>query len=428
MKILKLLSDLRSTTKPTKKIELLQPFKNDDLASMFFHYALNPFITFGITNLKKSKKQGKKKLNNGMFSAYIAILSKLKEREWTGNKARTKLENFISQFNKDSQDLMLCILKKDLKAGIGASTVNKVIRDKIPEFKTQKGKAIEVGVEKDPKVYKKKLKKELKKLDYPLIGEYKYDGLRCEAIRDNSNVTFVSNNGKELFFPYLINEVLEIIDDGEVLDGEMYHKDGFQKIMTQARREKDRNVKDLKKNAKFMVFDLITKDTLYKDKKLNIPLYHRKRTLRHKFEEYDGVPIVFEKFKVLNNPEEVMKFYSKALKLGFEGIMLKIPNSRYECKKNNNWRKLKPELEMDCKVLKVLPHKKNPKMFGKVLVKQENGVKSKVGGGWSDKLRLKYWKNPNLIIGKVIECKYQELTDDGKMRFARFKRFRPDKG
>jgi ATP-dependent DNA ligase len=66
-------------------------------------------------------------------------------------------------------------------------------------------------------------------------------------------------------------------------------------------------------------------------------------------------------------------------------------------------------------------------MLGKVLVKQENGVAGEVGSGFNDADREYIWNNKDKFLGRKIECKFQELTDDGKMRFPIFLRFRDDK-
>jgi len=49
-----------------------------------------------------------------------------------------------------------------------------------------------------------------------------------------------------------------------------------------------------------------------------------------------------------------------------------------------------------------------------------NGVKVKVGSGFSIDQRNKFYKNPDLIIGKMITVKFFEETPDGSLRFPIF--------
>ncbi|MBI0275428.1 hypothetical protein I6H07_06210 [Hafnia alvei] len=50
-----------------------------------------------------------------------------------------------------------------------------------------------------------------------------------------------------------------------------------------------------------------------------------------------------------------------------------------------------------------------------------------VGTGFDDALRNKLWSERNDLIGKIIQVKYRETTDAGKMRFPSYERMRWDK-
>ena len=55
---------------------------------------------------------------------------------------------------------------------------------------------------------------------------------------------------------------------------------------------------------------------------------------------------------------------------------------------------------------------------------ENKGVSVKVGSGFSIDERKKYYKNPNLIIGKKITVQYFEETPDKSLRFPTFKGIR----
>jgi hypothetical protein len=49
------------------------------------------------------------------------------------------------------------------------------------------------------------------------------------------------------------------------------------------------------------------------------------------------------------------------------------------------------------------------------------------GTGYNDEQRLTLWTQRELLIGKTIEVKFQNLTNKGRARFPVFIRLRPDK-
>ena len=52
-------------------------------------------------------------------------------------------------------------------------------------------------------------------------------------------------------------------------------------------------------------------------------------------------------------------------------------------------------------------------------------VKSKVGSGFTNDERGFYWDIRDTLIGRIVEIKYQELTDDGSsLRFPVFSKLK----
>lgn len=65
--------------------------------------------------------------------------------------------------------------------------------------------------------------------------------------------------------------------------------------------------------------------------------------------------------------------------------------------------------------------------FGGFRVLTPNGMVTRVGGGYSDKLKTEVNENPESWIGRIVECEHQPpFTPDGKMRFPVFCRFRSE--
>lgn len=102
--------------------------------------------------------------------------------------------------------------------------------------------------------------------------------------------------------------------------------------------------------------------------------------------------------------------------------MLRKPESKYEGKRSATLLKVKKFFDVD---VKVIGHQKGTGKYKDVMgalnVEDKQGVKFKVGTGFTDKERDDPPK-----IGAIIEVKYQERTNDGSYRFPSFKRVRTD--
>ena len=118
---------------------------------------------------------------------------------------------------------------------------------------------------------------------------------------------------------------------------------------------------------------------------------------------------------------------------GYEGIMIKDPLSRYECKRSSSWLKSKPVIEVSLIVKKVEEGTgKNKGRLGAILAEGNDDDKNfriSVGSGFTDIQREEFWENRNYLRGKIIEIKADAITksQEGEfwsLRFPRFKTFR----
>ncbi|MBP3959022.1 DNA ligase [Gemmata sp. G18] len=108
--------------------------------------------------------------------------------------------------------------------------------------------------------------------------------------------------------------------------------------------------------------------------------------------------------------------------LGGEGLMLRKPGSHYERVRSSTILKVKKFLDMEVVVTDYEPGEgRHAGRVGALWVRLSTGVKCKVGTGLKDKDR----DNPP-AKGSIITVKYQELTDDGALRFPVYVGPRPD--
>ena len=127
-------------------------------------------------------------------------------------------------------------------------------------------------------------------------------------------------------------------------------------------------------------------------------------------------------------------FNRKCIDKGFEGIMVKPANGKYECKRSSLWLKVKPFIEVSLSVTDVEEGTgRNIGKLGALIVEGTDGdkfIKTNVGSGLSDKDREEFWKAKDKLIGQVVEVRADAITqnqdakDEWSLRFPRFLRFR----
>ncbi len=150
----------------------------------------------------------------------------------------------------------------------------------------------------------------------------------------------------------------------------------------------------------------------------------------------DKINLIYKKMINLDEPEgqEIYKdFNNKSIIEGFEGIMIKDPESFYECKRSTTWLKLKPVIEISLEVKDFEEGSgRNEVKLGAIIAEgNENGkfFKLNIGSGFSDDQRESFWKARNELIGRIVEVKADSISKSQEgnywsLRFPRFKCFR----
>jgi DNA ligase-1 len=127
------------------------------------------------------------------------------------------------------------------------------------------------------------------------------------------------------------------------------------------------------------------------------------------------------------------KDYNKAMvAAGYEGIMIKDPEAKYECKRSTSWLKQKPFIEVTLSISSVEEGTgRNEGRLGAVVCHGTDDGKDivvNVGSGFTDSDRTTYWDSRGDLLGQMIEVRADAVTQnqDGtySLRFPRFLRFR----
>ncbi|WP_185962673.1 DNA ligase [Thalassomonas sp. M1454] len=122
----------------------------------------------------------------------------------------------------------------------------------------------------------------------------------------------------------------------------------------------------------------------------------------------------------IQSRQHLQELLDDVVKNGGEGLMLHRANAIYVAGRNNNVLKLKPHFDAEAVVVAHLPGQgKFSGMLGSLLVENSEGIRFKVGTGFSNEQRL----NPPQV-GSIITYKYWGYTKTRVPRFASFLRQR----
>lgn len=128
--------------------------------------------------------------------------------------------------------------------------------------------------------------------------------------------------------------------------------------------------------------------------------------------------------KSVKSKEELEEELLRVESLGGEGLIVRRPDALYSMGRSRDILKVKSYLDMEAVVTGHVPGKgKNRGKLGSLLVELPDGIRCKIGTGYSDEER----ENPP-PVGATITFKYYGLYQSGIPKFPSFLRIKQDKG
>lgn len=410
------------------KESILQEAVTEGLTEFFdgLRMALDNLYTFGVKQVPIKDEEGGQGL---AWTNFVELADALYRRKITGHEARDAINLAMSVATKDQwNDWYRRILIKDLRCGVSEKTVNKVLKktdiSPVPVFECM---LAHDGANHESKITGKKL------------VEPKLDGVRALTVVDyeSRTVTMYTRNGKVLENFTHITKVFENNIDNfarsHVFDGEIV-SNTFNQLMKQVHRKENVQADD----AKLVLFDIVP---LFEFKQGQSVMGQKRRSafLRENFSKIFGdsncVEIIPQKefdLDVLTDEIE-FKDYNKAMvEAGYEGILIKDGNAKYECKRSTSWLKQKPFIEVSLEIREVEEGTgRNVGRLGALVCSGHDDGKEihvNVGSGFSDSDRRDLWDSRESLFGQIVEVRADAVSQnqDGtySLRFPRFMRFR----
>ncbi len=277
------------------------------------------------------------------------------------------------------------------------------------------------------------------KLKFPLLCTPKLDGIRC-----------VKTRGQALsrkFLPIPNHHIRKTIErlfpdgcDGEIIVPNVSFNETSGAVMRH----------DSEPVFKYFIFDYVKDglDKRYADRMMDL----RQAIKDMPVQAYDVAMLVLP--VVINNQEELDIYEADCLEDGYEGVMMRSPDSPYKLgrstEKEGYLLKLKRFEDSEAEVLELVEKMRNDNEAQKDNVGhtkrqtlQENmtpmntlgsmkvrdvktGVEFSIGSGLDDATRDLVWKNKAAYIGKLVKYKHQPsgAKEQGAPRFPVFLGFR----
>ena len=411
------------------KEAILKEAVNEGLTEFFegCRMALDNLYTFGVKQVPIKEEDGGQGLS---WDNFLELADSLYKRRLTGHAARDAINLAMGVATKEQwNDWYRRILIKDLRCGVSEKTVNKVLKGSdiapVPVFECQLSHD---AANHEGKLTGKK------------IVERKLDGVRCLTVIDyeSRTVTQYTRNGKVLEnFKHITDYLEKFMDEfgrSYVLDGEIM-SNSFQDLMKQVHRKDNVKASD----AVLNLFDIVP---LFEFKQGQSTLGQKRRSsflknFENIFKDSGFITIVPQvEFDLDSLVDEVAfrDYMKEMVAAGYEGVMIKDPNAKYECKRSHSWLKMKPFIEVSLSVTSVEEGTgRNVGKLGAIVCEGEDDGKKIVvncGSGFTDEQRAEFWAAKDTLIGQVVEVRAdaatrsQDSEDIWSLRFPRFLRFR----
>jgi DNA ligase-1 len=415
--------DLRATSSTIDKQGIIEDYCNHSSAAASFTknillYTYHPLWQYNVTsdNLKKKNHLVARK---NEYKNFFDLLDALKSRQITGHDAISAVNSFIEHYS-EYEELIHCIIDKDLKTRAGDKIINKAIPDHIPEF------SVALADKYEPKLVDWK--------DEWYVSR-KIDGARCIGIVDsNGDTTFYSRTGKEFDTLAVVRggikalNITDVVFDGELCLVDDDGNEDFQGVMKQLKK-KDHTIP----NPSFKIFDMLTHDEFYSKKgEQNRPYSIRYNNLREVMRDNTCACLSVLGQELIKDDDHFAEWTKRGNDYGWEGVMLRA-DEPYKGKRSKDLLKVKKFFDNEYKVIDTemgdFRYVKDSAeweetMLSCVMIQHKNNI-VRVGSGFTIEQRQEFYQDPSKILGKIITVQYFEETknQDGgiSLRFPTFK-------
>ena len=412
---------LQSLNGVNLKQEFIKAHSNDDWFKKFLYYALNPVLTYNVSEKTLRKFVGtpltNKKAKLVFFGDIFECCEYLSRLRGVDDATLRQVQLLLYRSEPDARELFVKLLAKTLRLGVTAKTVNKIIPHLIPEWEVQQAYPID---------------------KYPVANgtefwlTQKLNGVRATLY----NGQLIARSGVPFKGLDHILKELRWADCAHIaLDGELTLADTHGLRDNEAFREATgilNSDDEHKTGICFTIFDAIP----YADFDSANPKvsYSHRRTILNEVEETVSNSECVRVLPVLYHGKDLRKIdelLEQMIREDKEGLMLNT-DVPYKRTRHKGILKIKRFYTMDLPITGV--EEGSGRLTGRLgaFVLDYKGNEVKVGSGFTDEQRRGYWDMRNSLIGQLCEVKYKEISYDKNtglesLQFPVFVQLRADK-
>lgn len=359
---------------------------------------------------------------------FFKALDNLNAKGSCSSADQAQLDSIFQNISGDAKTLAGKIINRDLDIGASLSTFRKVFgKSFVPDYPFQKASSYDI-------------KKIEKNITFPARSELKSDGAAAIAHfnADGDCLKVMTGNGREIHSNALRNGLKAIItDSGGRLRGELLVLNEDGSIMERAKGNgiinkaiKGTIGEDDDSRLLFVVWEWYTEEDVKNEK--SETLYSEVIDIVDKCVILTGDDTILRNIegKTVNSMKEAKEHFIEMIGRGEEGTIVKDLDSKWTTGRNKQQYKFKVEETTELICTGTTPHTKKPGCIGSLICESSDGViKVKLGSGLK---KVDIEKEPSEFIGKIIEAKFNNITDvrsDGSrsLFLPRFVEVREDK-
>ncbi|MBR5014328.1 MAG: hypothetical protein IKY16_06950 [Bacteroidales bacterium] len=408
--------ELMNESSMNAKQEILKKYSSDYFFRNFLYYALNPHLTYRLSEETLRNTNGFTPLRACQFSDIFDCCDFLSRLRGIDDATVRQVKTFLYGFcAEEERELFIQLLAKTIRLGVTAKSVNKAIPGLLPEWEVQQAYPIE---------------KYPVKFDTEFWLTQKLNGVRATWY----NGQFIARSGQQIMgLNHICNELRWL--QGFVLDGEMTLLDKGELSDNEAFRTATgilNSDSEHKTEICFTVFDAVPQAD-FESPSPTVPYSVRRKILDQMQVSFSNAEYV----KILptlyhgSDISMIDTLLEQMVAEDKEGLMLNT-DAPYKRSRHKGILKVKRFYTMD------LPIEGAEEGTGRLsgtlgaLALRYGDNLVYVGSGFTDEQRVEYWNHREELVGTLCEVKYKEISEDKdtgmeSLQFPVFVRLREDK-
>lgn len=405
--IFNIIQSIASTTKGNEKMAILKSHSDSELFKKIVYYTLNPHFVYGVIpdtswNLKSDQYDNR---DDEFSEETFKLLDDLINRNLTGHAARDAIIKHIHELNHESVELLIRIIRKDLRAGVSESTANKVWKGLIPKYPYHR-----CSLPSESKITD---------LDFKngVYSQLKLDGLFNNANCLGGNVQCTTRQGTNI----PMEKLSHIVDDLSHIDGYQLHGEFtvVENGVALPRQIGNGIINSICKGdgdvtpsqrIVYTVWDAIPLDSVTPKGTYEVAYSERLGLLERMLGDKDNVEVV--EYKILYSKEDCIEHAKEIISRGLEGTVIKHPKMNWRDGKSKYQVKLKVEFVVELVINSIGEGKADTKVAGRPATLQcqsSCGLLQVNVTIKNESMRDIIEHNPDDWIGKVVSVKANDI-------------------